>query len=460
MKRMEKRELEKKEQERLKKRKKSRLYRAFNCSLLLCLVGLFMTGVLLWKDIAVWAGKHYLRTKLESTQIKETDEPDAYEQLGRYHDISTPLNVLLVALDKGSVPGEEGNFRSDVIMLASCDIPNNRVAVVSIPRDTKIRIDGYGYEKINAAHALNGASGIIRAVKELTDFEIHHFIRVDFEAFKAFVNAIGGVPFYLERDIKDKYAGYLSKGEHNLNGDQALTLVRSRQMERGDLDRIDNQHKFMKALAEKLVTITDVGSMRQIINAVDDYFETTMTPDFILNLGEALSGTEVQNVTFATIPGSAPPPSAGGAWYFIPDIDGMNELLDNVRKYCSVNDISQEIKADSSDDGEESSVGPQDEKTSRSRLSLTVLNGSNVTGLAGKTAEKLKQLGYSGIECGDARNRHSRTTVYYKKGFDDEARILIQDLGFTGQVNIYENSDVTSRYNSGVVLVVSSDISF
>ena len=163
----------------------------------------------------IWAVKHYIDFLLEDHVIGPEEEPDLYKELQKWHDPSKPLNVLFIGIDKGSVPGEEGNTRSDVMILLSLDVEKKKAILVSFPRDTKVNIPGYGTEKINAAHSFNGPAGAVEAVKRLSGLEINDYAELDFEAFKGAVDAIGGVPFHLDHTIKDDKAGYLLKGDYN-----------------------------------------------------------------------------------------------------------------------------------------------------------------------------------------------------------------------------------------------------
>ena len=147
--------------------------------------------------------------------------------------LSEPFYMLLMGTDKSEdrdASGEFGDaYRSDSMMLARIDPQQKKVTLVSIERDTLVDIDGYGINKINAAYALGGPSLAVKTVSEFAGVPISHYAEINFDGFKAVVDALGGVDVNVSIDIDDPEAGgSLSAGEQTINGDQALILCRSR----------------------------------------------------------------------------------------------------------------------------------------------------------------------------------------------------------------------------------------
>ena len=141
--------------------------------------------------------------------------------------LSEPFYMLLMGTDKSEdrdASGEFGDaYRSDSMMLARIDPQQKKVTLVSIERDTLVDIDGYGINKINAAYALGGPSLAVKTVSEFAGVPISHYAEINFDGFKAVVDALGGVDVNVSIDIDDPEAGgSLSAGEQTINGDQAL----------------------------------------------------------------------------------------------------------------------------------------------------------------------------------------------------------------------------------------------
>jgi LCP family protein required for cell wall assembly len=193
------------------------------------------------------------------------------------------LNILLIGTDAGLLDGG-GTMppRSDVLMLFSFDPKTNETAVVSIPRDTLVYLDGVGYNRINASHVFGGTAMTLNAVEELLDTSIHYYAKINFQGFKTLVDSIGGVTIDVDIDMfyEDPYAIPplkidLKAGYQVLDGDKAEQYVRYRN-ETGDIGRVERQQKFMSALIQQLLKPT--VWLRAPIAAVrlQPYLETNM----------------------------------------------------------------------------------------------------------------------------------------------------------------------------------------
>jgi LCP family protein required for cell wall assembly len=441
-----------KRQQRLKARKRRRKYAVIRAVLALMFVGALVLGIMNLDVIKIWASKRYFSLRMGDTTISEEDAPDLYAALSKWHDPSKPLNVLFIGIDRGSVKGEEGNTRSDVLILLSLNAQKKKAVLVSIPRDTKITIPGYGIEKINAAHAFNGPAGAVEAVKKISGMEINDYAEVDFEAFKGIVDAMGGVPFHVDQTINDPKAGYLPKGDYVLDGNGALILVRSRKLPRGDLDRIENQKRFLKAVMEQAAGIRDIQALLKILDSAVRYLQTTLQPDMIFTLARMLQGMKVEDVEFATLPGDSPEPKAGQPWYFVYDEQATARLFSNIRNYCSV-ETPEEQEAEQKQKEEQQSMGEAD----RSQIALTVLNGARWDGLAARVAEQLQEKGYRDVKTGNSVNAYSETTLYYAPGHEAEARQVAADLDADKDFNMVQDAGVTGAKKADVVLVLGRD---
>jgi polyisoprenyl-teichoic acid--peptidoglycan teichoic acid transferase len=443
-----------KRQDRLKARKRKKRQTIVRMGLVILLLAGLVAGIMNFHAVKTWAAKRYVSMRIQDTTITEEEQPDLYGQLTKWIPGET-LNVLFIGIDKGSVPGEEGFTRSDVMILVSVNVKEKKAVLISVPRDTKVTIAGHGTQKINAAHAFSGPAGAVEAVKKLSGLDISDYAEVDFNAFKGIVDAIGGVPFHLDKTINDPMTGYLSKGDYILNGEQALIICRSREtLPNGDLDRIENQKKFLKAVMEKAVTFRDIQGLLKILDSAVQYLQTTMQPDMIFTLAEALQGMQVQDVQFATIPGDAPTPPAGQPWYFVADPTATAKLFDNVKKYCSTMTPEEEAAAKAKQDQEQQALNAE---VDRSKVRLAVLNGSRTQGVAARVAQSLQQLGYTNVKTDSAKNVYTDTTVYYYPGHEAEARTAAKDIDPNNEYTLSEDSDVTSTNNCSVVVVIGKD---
>jgi LCP family protein required for cell wall assembly len=180
-------------------------------------------------------------------------------------------NVLIIGTDqrpKGSKePGANTNdtgSRSDTLMLWRIGGGTSRR--LSIPRDTVADIPGHGLNKINAAYAFGGPALTIKTVEQFTGLKINHVIIVNLAAFPKFIDAIGGVDVKTGRVCAEISGGVqkggftlnLRRGEHHLNGTQALTYARMRENKcnpaDNDLTRVAHQQQILNGIKGKLTS--------------------------------------------------------------------------------------------------------------------------------------------------------------------------------------------------------------
>jgi LCP family protein required for cell wall assembly len=190
------------------------------------------------------------------------------EEPAQLVEVADPLlrttNILLLGSDRRQ---NTPNWRTDVIMLVAVDSVHQRVGVISLPRDLYIdSIPNRRGNKINVIDYLGeqdepGGGGprlLGQVLAEKIGVPIHQYVRVDFEAIKKLVDAMGGIEIEVDCPLYDDY-GYdqgglplfLDVGVHRLNGGQALSYVRSRRIG-GDLERERRQQRFIWAVRTQI----------------------------------------------------------------------------------------------------------------------------------------------------------------------------------------------------------------
>jgi polyisoprenyl-teichoic acid--peptidoglycan teichoic acid transferase len=163
------------------------------------------------------------------------------------------MDILVLGSD---IRADESGGRSDSLMLVHVDPANNRLSLLSIPRDLRVEIPGHGLNKINTAYSLGGAALSIQTVKELTGVNIDHFVQVDFAAFQALTDTLGGVYVDVDRRYLNTDLSYepidIQPGYQLLNGHDALEYVRFRHDKNADFGRMLRQQRFLSALKEQV----------------------------------------------------------------------------------------------------------------------------------------------------------------------------------------------------------------
>ena len=172
---------------------------------------------------------------------------------------------------------------TDTIMLVHCDSINNKVTIISLPRDIF-----YHGRKINTLYSRLGARGFVSEISKITGLNISKYIIIDMYAFIDVIDIIGGVEVTLEEDLIDpsykvKQNGvwstlYYKKGTYKLSGLEALRLARSRNFS-SDFERAHRQHSILLSLKDTVLSlgIKDIGRFYQLLGIVIKYVETDMS---------------------------------------------------------------------------------------------------------------------------------------------------------------------------------------
>jgi len=187
-------------------------------------------------------------------------------------DPGEPQTLLILGSDRRPRDNSEGasGARSDTIMLVRLNPDKDATAIMSLPRDLKVRIPGHGVDKINAAYEFGGPALTLETVKNLTGLPINHVINVTFKGFWRAVNAIGCVYTDVDRDYFNDSAEFtfidIDPGYQRLCAQQALQYVRFRHTDT-DLVRSARQQDFLRQTKQQ-VTYTNLISKRDRLGKI------------------------------------------------------------------------------------------------------------------------------------------------------------------------------------------------
>lgn len=244
-------------------------------------------------------------------------------------------NILVVGVDsngKGTDPFK--GTRSDTMILVNIDPSSHSVNAISIPRDSKVYLAGdHGVQKINAAHALGGIELTIKTVEDTLGIKIDKYVVVNNDGVKKLVDALDGVPIYIEKDMyyNDNAGGLhinLLKGLHVLDGEQVEGYLRFRKDGLGDIGRTSRQQWFVKAVLEKLQSPTVIPKIPEVLNIASSYVKTNLSLYEMSHLAAALRNVNMSDVEFATLPGA--PSKKGYISYWILDPEKTQEVIDRM----------------------------------------------------------------------------------------------------------------------------------
>ena len=315
---------------------------------------------------------------------------------------------------KGEIEGQ----RSDTIMILRADPARERAAILSIPRDLWVQMpESEEHAKINNAFEVGGHDMLARAITNNLGIPIHHYIEVDFVAFRNLVNTVDGVPFYFPTPARDPYSdlNIPEAGCVMLDGNQALALVRSRHyqaMEDGryrelsgdDRDRILRQQDFIRRLIKRSKDqgITNPLRLNRMIgDAVKDVrVDEGFSVSDIRTLARRFSTLSPDELDMLTIPTE------------VYNVAGASALREKKPESQAV--ISQFLGGSSAS----TDVVPE-------TVRVRTLNGTTRSGAASTLDAALQDFGFLSVGFGDA-STHSlaKTTIRYGRGQLEQARFL------------------------------------
>ncbi len=213
--------------------------------------------------------------------------------------MSGRTNILVLGTDVGGQ-------NSDSMMLVSVDHDEKAVDIMSIPRDTKILMDGY-YTKINSAHAVGGEEKAVDVVEKLLGISIPYYVSFEPAVFREAVDAIGGVYFDVPERMQynDPYQDLyidLYPGYQFLDGDKAEQLVRFRQYTFGDMDRTTVQRDFVKALVEQKLNMSLISKIDDLYEVFSEQVITNMSLSEMVKIASDLRTLDMSNFRTHVLP--------------------------------------------------------------------------------------------------------------------------------------------------------------
>lgn len=215
--------------------------------------------------------------------------------------------ILLIGSDRRW--GESGRGRSDTMLLLRILPKASAISILSIPRDLRVPIPGYGYDKVNAAYSYGGARLLIATLREYFGVRIDHFIEINFRGFGDMVTALGGVYIPVDqRYYVPPNSGYmaidLQPGYQVLRRNEALSFVRFRHFD-SDFYRAARQQLFLREAGRQVMNARyDFRKMQSLLRS----FAKATTSD-ISSLGElwqmadTMRSTPAENIQRLTVPG-------------------------------------------------------------------------------------------------------------------------------------------------------------
>ena len=217
--------------------------------------------------------------------------------------LSNPSSILLLGTDHSLASSRSGDRHSDSITLLRTDPDHGRLYYLSIPRDLRVEIPGYGSAKINTAYQIGGPRLAIQTVASYTDIPVNHVIVVNFRQFRDLIDKVGGIDVVVPRPILskfdcpyaspvrcDRWPGWrFAKGKQHLNGQRALIYSRVRKNAldpaESDITRGERNQQVLQALMSKLASFSTFIRMPFMGGALMKPLATDLSANQFIELG-------------------------------------------------------------------------------------------------------------------------------------------------------------------------------
>jgi len=284
------------------------------------------------------------------------------------------INVLILGIDKRTEGNVVTSVLTDTILVASIGLTDNKMTLISLPRDLWVKSSINYYGKINSVYAqrnssgqMLGPEGVKESVSEVLGIPIHYNVTINFEVFKKIIDTLGGVDVEIENSFTDseypiegkenaplneRYETVtFKKGVERMDGERALKYVRSRHgdgIEGTDFARSKRQQQVILAIKDKLMsarTIIDLPKLKELFNLYETEVESNISSEDLVSFFSLYKKLDLQNLKRVVLDDRSSLEDGGllispenrdeygGAYVLIPRSGDYSQIQAYVKKY-------------------------------------------------------------------------------------------------------------------------------
>lgn len=372
--------------------------------------------------VIVYNKTFHAESQSEVVNLELTDEEKKFEEEKEVHsEINKTIAVFGV---------DEDEVRTDVIFVVNFNSATGKAKVVSVPRDTKVQwtdkqnralqqLTGNtrSVSKLNEMSAYGQINRNVGNIKDFTIDELENILRVkidnyvviNLDAFRAIVDAIGGVDMEVPQDMDydDSHQDlhiHLKAGYQHLDSHDAEGLVRFRRYLEGDEHRVQVQQLFLKEVARKVLSPEMRSKLPNIVTQMMAYVKTDVSASEILGYLKLLDDFDLSDLKFFTVPGKGRY-EGNVSYYFIDDT-----LLDDmIKEVFYSNDESDDDKAS------DEAGSDKEEIVIDTNIEIEIYNAAGVKGLATQYKDKIMTAGYNVVKFDNYKETGlEKSTIYAK----------------------------------------------
>lgn len=343
--------------------------------------------------------------------------------------LTKPTNIIVMGIDLvPNATGEEKfSGRSDTMLLVRLNPETNSITLLSIPRDSRVRLPDGHYDKINSANPLGGVSWVKQVIEDNFSVTVDYYVRVSTEALRKLVDAVGGVEVYVPKDMQyvDRTQGLyidLKEGKQLLDGQKAEQFIRFRHDRLGDIGRIQRQQILLQALEAKLRSPQTLLRLPGIIKTLQEEVDTDLTKSQWWSIVNFALGVNRDNIRMILLPGQASSPYQYNTSYWL---ISETELQKIVQQYF--NGATEARESQSFD-----------------TIRIVIQNGTPNPELGRRLASLLREKGYTNVRLGGKSPFPTDTTLIIVQKGDEAAARRIQQLLPFGSLEFSSTGDIES----------------
>lgn len=299
--------------------------------------------------------------------IRPPEVPDQSDQSGAVSNVSTDVSSSSdssVPADPNALVRREGvynillagtdrdGFRTDTMMVFSYDVPNQKVGVVSVPRDTIV--DRGSGKNPKLVYGSGGVEQRMKEISEILGVPVDHYIKVNLKGFIALVDYMGGVDFYVPCDMSydDPYQNlsiHFKKGMQHLNGQQAMEVARFRKNNDGsgytDVGRTQAQQDILVALAKKALAWNSLTKLNGFVDIFNKYVDTDLSmTEMLYFASQAIHVDPSSSVETCTLQGNGEAHYRGYSYCYALDptstLEAVNRLVNPYTRDLTLEDMN------------------------------------------------------------------------------------------------------------------------
>lgn len=398
----------------------------------------------------------------EEKAVFSQDEAVAANTL-QVPELKRPLNVLVTGIkvitsDLKERPQEDLGYHAlvnsfeglaDTMLLLRFDPENEKVTVLSIPRDTRVYMEGYGYQKINIANYRGGPALTAETTSKLLNgVTIDRYIRVNVQGIEKLIDALGGIDVYVPKDMKyNDFSQHLyinlKKGQQRLDGNKAVQFLRFRYDRYGDISRVQRQQLLMRAVTEQALKPSTLIRIPKILSTIQSNLDTNLTVKELMALSGFATKTDESNIQMLIVPGDFGTDERTGASYWVPSDRGIKQVM---TQHFDVKPIEADYNS------EEPNL-EQNEYIEPAHVRVAIQDSTEDPEAVQAMVKHLQEAGYGRIFIGEQWGQPlQETKIVAQKGDDGTASALRASIGI-GKVVV----ESTGELNSDVTIQLGKD---